>query len=106
MTALTQTLGTAGTPGRAALHHVDPHAKLGVFCIAPKDAPDWVNVVPVTEDGRVVFVRQFRHGAGKVTLDGRYTFGLTDVFDEDSLGLAEAPDAKSGVFQVTLGVGL
>jgi hypothetical protein len=44
--------------------------------------------------------------AGKVTLDGRYTFGLTDVFDEDSLGLGEAPDAKNGVFQVTLGVGL
>ena len=33
------------------------------------DAPDWVNVVPITEDGRVVFIRQFRHGAGKITLE-------------------------------------
>ena len=33
------------------------------------DCPDWVNIVPVTEDGFVVFVRQFRHGAGKVTLE-------------------------------------
>lgn len=44
--------------------------------------------------------------AGKVTLDGRYTVGLTDVFDEEELGLAEAPDAKNGTFQVSLGFGL
>src|SRR6185436_20364613 len=26
------------------------------------EAPDWINVVPLTEDQRVVFVRQFRFG--------------------------------------------
>lgn len=30
-------------------------------------ARDWVTVVPVTEDGRVVLVRQFRAGSGGVT---------------------------------------
>jgi len=30
---------------------------------------DWVNVVPVTPDGDVVLVRQFRHGARKTTLE-------------------------------------
>jgi 8-oxo-dGTP pyrophosphatase MutT (NUDIX family) len=32
-------------------------------------AEDWVNVVPVTADGRVVMVRQYRHGCREVTLE-------------------------------------
>jgi ADP-ribose pyrophosphatase len=30
---------------------------------------DWVNVIPVTDDGHVVMVRQFRHGAQRETLE-------------------------------------
>lgn len=33
------------------------------------DASDWVNVIPVTDDGQVVLVRQFRHGVRSVTLE-------------------------------------
>lgn len=33
------------------------------------DAPDWINVVPMTPDGRVVFVRQFRFGIDAMTLE-------------------------------------
>ena len=33
------------------------------------DSSDWVNVVPITPDGRVVMVRQYRHGAGELTLE-------------------------------------
>lgn len=33
------------------------------------DAPDWINVVPLTPDGRVVFVRQFRFGIDTLTLE-------------------------------------
>jgi 8-oxo-dGTP pyrophosphatase MutT (NUDIX family) len=33
------------------------------------DADDWVNVVPVTSDGHVVMVRQFRHGSRELTLE-------------------------------------
>lgn len=33
------------------------------------DFPDWVNVVPVTEDGQLVLVEQYRHGAGEVFLE-------------------------------------
>lgn len=33
------------------------------------DAPDWVNVVPVTRDGKIVMVRQYRHGSGELTLE-------------------------------------
>ncbi|UCF66606.1 MAG: NUDIX hydrolase [Acidobacteriota bacterium] len=32
-------------------------------------APDWVNVIAVTEDEHVVLVRQFRHGVDEVTLE-------------------------------------
>jgi ADP-ribose pyrophosphatase len=33
------------------------------------EAPDWVNVVAFTDDGRVILVEQYRHGAGVVTLE-------------------------------------
>jgi ADP-ribose diphosphatase len=33
------------------------------------DAPDWVNVVAVTEDEQVVLVRQYRHGLRSVSLE-------------------------------------
>ena len=32
-------------------------------------APDWVNVIAVTDDRRFVLVRQFRHGIRQVTLE-------------------------------------
>ena len=28
--------------------------------------PEWVNILPVTEDGRIVLIRQYRHGARAV----------------------------------------
>ena len=28
--------------------------------------PDWVNVVPVTDDGKIVLIEQYRHAAGEV----------------------------------------
>jgi ADP-ribose pyrophosphatase len=33
------------------------------------ECPDWVNVVPVTDEGRVVLVRQYRHGIREVALE-------------------------------------
>ena len=33
------------------------------------EADDWVNVIPVTDDGQVVCIRQFRHGTETVTLE-------------------------------------
>lgn len=33
------------------------------------ECPDWINVIPVTPAGDVVFVRQFRHGIGAETLE-------------------------------------
>jgi 8-oxo-dGTP pyrophosphatase MutT (NUDIX family) len=33
------------------------------------EAPDWINVIPLTEAGEVVFIEQFRHGTGEVSLE-------------------------------------
>ena len=33
------------------------------------ETADWVNVVPVTDYDEVVLVRQFRHGAERITLE-------------------------------------
>jgi len=33
------------------------------------ESPDWVNVVPLTEDGHVVLIRQYRHGVRAVSLE-------------------------------------
>lgn len=33
------------------------------------DSPDWVNVVPITDDGKLVLVRQYRHGIRRNSLE-------------------------------------
>ncbi|HLM59047.1 MAG TPA: NUDIX hydrolase [Pyrinomonadaceae bacterium] len=33
------------------------------------EAPDWINVVPLTDDGRVVLIEQYRHGTGELSLE-------------------------------------
>ena len=33
------------------------------------DTGDWVNVVPVTPDNKIVLIRQFRHGIAEITLE-------------------------------------
>jgi len=48
-------------------------------CVSPRtgraspfyvlELPDWINVVAIDTEGDVLFVRQFRHGAGAVTLE-------------------------------------
>lgn len=33
------------------------------------ESPDWVNVVPLTDDGQVVLIRQYRHGIRQTVLE-------------------------------------
>ncbi len=44
-----------------------PSGRQGEFVVL--EAPDWVNVVAVTDSGEVVLVRQFRHGVRHSTLE-------------------------------------
>lgn len=46
------------------------------------DSPDWVNVIPVTPDGRIVLIRQYRHGIEQVTLE--IPGGMVDGTDGDA----------------------
>jgi 8-oxo-dGTP pyrophosphatase MutT (NUDIX family) len=49
--------------------------------------PDWVNVVPVTADGQMVMVEQYRHGADEVFLE--VPGGSTDAADADPRSAGE-----------------
>jgi 8-oxo-dGTP pyrophosphatase MutT (NUDIX family) len=50
------------------------------------DTPDWVNVIPVTSDGRVVMIRQYRHGIDEITLE--IPGGTVDAGDPSPLDAA------------------
>jgi 8-oxo-dGTP pyrophosphatase MutT (NUDIX family) len=41
--------------------------KRGEFFIL--DSPDWVNIIPVTADGQIVFVAQYRLGSRQISLE-------------------------------------
>ncbi|MEA2624079.1 MAG: ADP-ribose pyrophosphatase [Candidatus Binatota bacterium] len=47
---------------------------------------DWVNVIPITPDGDVVMVRQYRHGISESTLE--VPGGMVDPEDESPLEAA------------------
>ena len=47
------------------------------------EAPDWINIIPITPEGEVVFIHQFRHGTEQVTLE--VPGGMVDDSD-NSLG--------------------
>lgn len=69
---------------------------LGRTCRSPRtgeaheflviEAPDWVNVVPLTEQREVVMVRQYRQGRGEVTLE--IPGGMCDPDDADPAAAA------------------
>lgn len=48
--------------------HIDPRDERAhnFFCL---DAPDWINIIPVTPDNEVVMVEQYRFGSQDVTLE-------------------------------------
>lgn len=43
------------------------------------ESSDWVNILPVTDDGRFVMIEQYRHGCQRVTLE--IPGGLIDASD-------------------------
>jgi ADP-ribose pyrophosphatase len=48
---------------------------------------DWINVIPMTEEGNFVFIRQFRHGIREVTLE--IPGGAIDPLDPSPRAAAE-----------------
>ena len=52
---------------RHDLYRFEPSGREQNFIVL--DTPSWVNVVPVTAEGNVVLIRQYRHGVQEVTLE-------------------------------------
>lgn len=50
------------------------------------ESPDWVNIVPLTADRRVVMIHQYRHGIGEFTLE--VPGGMVDAEDASPLEAA------------------
>ncbi len=46
------------------------------------DFPNWVTVVPITEDGKIIMIKQYRHALGEVCLE--IPGGCIDDTDADS----------------------
>jgi 8-oxo-dGTP pyrophosphatase MutT (NUDIX family) len=57
-------------------------------------SPDWVNVVPVTDDGLVVLIRQWRHGVGGPTLE--IPGGLVDPGESPAAAAARELAEETG----------
>jgi ADP-ribose pyrophosphatase len=45
------------------------------------EATDWINIIPITPEGNVVFIHQFRHGTERVTLE--VPGGMVDESDDN-----------------------
>jgi 8-oxo-dGTP pyrophosphatase MutT (NUDIX family) len=50
------------------------------------ESNDWINIIPLTSDHRVVMVRQYRHGSNQVTLE--IPGGLVDAGDTPEMAAA------------------
>ncbi len=51
------------------------------------DTNDWVNIIPITTDGKVVMIKQYRHGSKSVTLE--IPGGLVDDESPEKAALRE-----------------
>ena len=52
---------------RHDLYRFEPSGQERDFIVL--DTPSWVNVVPITTEGNVVLIRQYRHGIGDVVME-------------------------------------
>ena len=52
---------------RHDLYRFEPSGQQRDFIVL--DTPSWVNVVPITTEGKVVLIRQYRHGIGDVVME-------------------------------------
>lgn len=67
------------------------------------DAPDWVHVIPITKDNKVILVRQHRHGSNESSLE--FPGGMVDKGESVVLaGLRELKEETgyTPIEQVTL----
>ena len=56
------------------------------------ESPDWVNVIPLTPEGNVIMIRQYRHGNEEITLE--VPGGMVDAGEEDDPALSAARELR------------
>jgi 8-oxo-dGTP pyrophosphatase MutT (NUDIX family) len=56
--------------------------------------PDWVNVVPVTQDGHIVLIEQYRHASGEIHLELPGGSLTPATRDQHSLSVEPTEDPK------------
>jgi ADP-ribose pyrophosphatase len=50
------------------------------------DTPDWINIIPLTANQEVVFIRQYRHGSDAISLE--VPAGVVETTDTDAANTA------------------
>jgi len=58
------------------------------------DCPDWVNVIAVTDDGRMVLVEQYRHGTDTMTIE--IPGGAVDPGEDPAVSAARELEEETG----------
>lgn len=60
------------------------------------DSPDWVNLVPITANGEIVMVRQYRHGSQALTLE--IPGGMVDAGETPESAAMRECEEETGYF--------
>lgn len=58
------------------------------------DSPDWVNIIPLTPEGMVIMVRQYRHGSDSITLE--IPGGMVNPGEDPALAAARECSEETG----------
>ena len=58
------------------------------------NSPQWVNIIPISKDGNVIFIEQYRHGIDEVTLE--VPGGLVEAGEEPRLAAQRECTEETG----------
>ncbi|MFO7661716.1 MAG: NUDIX hydrolase [Chloroflexota bacterium] len=58
------------------------------------ESPDWINVIPLTPEGKVVMIHQYRHGIEEITLE--VPGGMVDDDEEPAVSAARELSEETG----------
>jgi len=63
------------------------------------DSASWVNLIPITKDGEIILIEQFRHGTAEVTLE--IPGGLVEQGEDPRLAAERECKEETGYFSTT-----